>query len=502
MIILYENKGAGNSWNRYEIITGFPGACSATFFDVNWDGTQDIVASSYYGSRISWFESDESGYAWEEHVIATGISGPMDFDVFEIDDVIEGTAIVLCSNAEDALYILVCSDTVGLQWSQNLIADDLFGISTIDGADLDNDDDIDYLVTGYDCNTIWLFECVAWFGYEQYTFDDDVAGPTDARWADVEGDGDLDAVSCSYEDGIIHWYKNQGDDTWIRRMVCHDLSAVSGLCVSDMTLLDDEFLGIGAVSCNSGRVLRYECTDSDGDSWQQYVVGLLPGATNLSCVELDGIPGMELLAGAGLDQQLRYWSLDQHMTSGALNSSVLDTEASPSWDCMSWTDITPRDAVTGFQVRSSNDPEQMGEWSDVFYHLEDLSEYLADGTRYIQYRVVMESSSPSQTPILDELSVSWNPTGIEPEPDPEPECLLTILSPNPASGTIDFAIQGTQNPCSVHLVDLSGRVLCTLQLDAGDACENSVDTTELHPGLYFLRAEAGELSDSHSLMIL
>ena len=141
----------------------------------------------------------------------------------------------------------------------------------------------------------------------------------------------------------------------------------------------------------------------------------------------------------------------------------------------------------------------MGEWSEVFYQLEDLSEYLTDGTRYIQYRVVMESSSPSLTPILDELSVSWNPTGIE--PDPEPGSLLTILSPNPASGSVDFMIR-TQEPCLVSLIDLSGRLICTFRLDGRDAGEHTIGTVELSPGLYFLKAEAEELTEVHSLMIV
>ncbi len=50
-------------------------------------------------------------------------------------------------------------------------------------------------------------------------------------------------------------------------------------------------------------------------------------------------------------------------STGTLTSSILDVNNYPHWQEVQWQDSVPAGSSLRFRVRSSNDPEDMGEWS-------------------------------------------------------------------------------------------------------------------------------------------
>ena len=77
----------------------------------------------------------------------------------------------------------------------------------------------------------------------------------------------------------------------------------------------------------------------------------------------------------------------------------------------------------------------MGVWSDTLTSPCSLAGILQDGRRYVQYKVILSTSNPDSTSILNDVIISWNPLGIGGDPHTT-EYLLIGAEPNPAS---DFA---------------------------------------------------------------
>ncbi len=63
-------SGDGSEWALHVIKTGFNGAWSIHAGDLDGDGDNDVVATAFFGNRLSWFENVEGdGSAWLEHVV-------------------------------------------------------------------------------------------------------------------------------------------------------------------------------------------------------------------------------------------------------------------------------------------------------------------------------------------------------------------------------------------------------------------------------------------------
>ena len=70
--------------------------------------------------------------------------------------------------------------------------------------------------------------------------------------------------------------------------------------------------------------------------------------------------------------------------------------------------VRPSGTSVSFQFRSSNDSFNMGAWSDtVFSPNTPLAGILADSTRLLQYRVILEMSDPEVSPELTEVAFSY-----------------------------------------------------------------------------------------------
>jgi len=130
--------------------------------DLDGDGDLDVLSASFSDNRIAWYENDGGADpTFTPHVITT-----------------------------EAL------------WAMSVYA-----------ADLDGDGDLDVLSASYKDNKI------AWYendGGENPTFTHnegheittDAAGAQSVYAADLDGDGDLDVLSASVDDGKIAWYEN------------------------------------------------------------------------------------------------------------------------------------------------------------------------------------------------------------------------------------------------------------------------------------------------------
>ena len=83
-------------------------------------------------------------------------------------------------------------------------------------------------------------------------------GVNDVFIADIDGDGDLDIISASGEDDIIHWFENNGaaDPTFATTVIATSADNPHELSIADMD--NDGDLDIISTSLDDNTVAWYE----------------------------------------------------------------------------------------------------------------------------------------------------------------------------------------------------------------------------------------------------
>ena len=250
----HENLGA-EGWST-TVIGGvsvtIPSLGDLAVVDVDNDGDLDILASAADTFR----SNGEAGLVWLENDAFTftthWFDGPAatDFAIGDVDsdgdiDIVSPSIVrtprsfghtielILYENEGDGVFSTTTIQELAYE------ADEIGGV---DLADLDRDGDLDIVVAG-DSEVD-----VDWFrndGAGRFTRRGIVNGPADrfhsnsgrpaVKVADVDGDGDSDIlVSPTYHDPEFVWYENQGDETFVKRIIARRLIRAYDINVADV----------------------------------------------------------------------------------------------------------------------------------------------------------------------------------------------------------------------------------------------------------------------------
>jgi hypothetical protein len=118
-----------------------------------------------------------------------------------------------------------------------------------------------------------------------------------------------------------------------------------------------------------------------------------------------------------------------------------------------------------------------------------LEGILDDGDRYVQYRVLLNTDDPALTPVLEDISIFWDPLGVNPEP-PVAGFFTLGAAPNPSEGTVflHFVLPAA-GEISVRVYDASGRIRHGSEGEVFQAGEGSIRLDGLPSGLYLYRID-------------
>ncbi|WP_341216319.1 T9SS type A sorting domain-containing protein [uncultured Wocania sp.] len=191
--------------------------------DFDNDGDMDILSSnnSLYGTdKIFWYENINGlGDFGVQQVISDVVEDPTFINTGDVDN--DGFIDILYTSALIS-RIDNTSTNDKIIWHQNLDGSGNFGVpqtittnvekpSTINIIDLDNDGDNDLVSTSSKNNIAWYenLDSKGGFGIQQM-----IAGNTDASWEafpyDLDGDGDLDLLYAAKHYNTVAWQENLG----------------------------------------------------------------------------------------------------------------------------------------------------------------------------------------------------------------------------------------------------------------------------------------------------
>ncbi len=182
--------------------------------DMDGDNDLDIIVSSVLNDRVSWFENTNGqGNFSSEIIISNSINAPASIRVSDIDGD-DDLDIVTVTSEENKIYWFQNMDGQGNFSASLMIANNPFGIKSLDITDLDNDGDMDIIssTTSFQKREIQWYENLdanGTFGNENK-----IVNITDEAdfiiSSDINNDGLNDILFMSTEEDKIAWLDNKG----------------------------------------------------------------------------------------------------------------------------------------------------------------------------------------------------------------------------------------------------------------------------------------------------
>jgi len=520
------------------------GGCHYAFpADMDGDGDVDVLAQSTDHYDVAWFENDGNGAGWDIHLVSDNyplhrcaypgdLDGDGDMDVagansassnngiewwrnddgvgdswtrFYIDDQFGDPNFVCCAdiNNDDTLEVIAPSRISPYQiawWeSSSFLPDSLWEKHVVSSSsqqgwelfpvDLDQDGDMDIMsaCSWYDGLSFWENTDGVGLSWTEHSIGNET-GVRSVHAADIDGDGDYDVVCATWEEKQVSWFENlNGSGTsWEEHILLSNSEWPRGVHAADVT--DDGFVDILVAVWEDNQLFLYKNLDGTGMEWAVFLLKSGWWFEDVDVADFNDDGFIDILAGATDGVEVSWHEISGY-SSGWLESSILDVGGYPQWDSIAWTAEEPAGTDLFFQIKSSNDWENMGAWCDTIFEPRSLVGYIDSTHRYIQYRVGMTTESRFGTPVLDEVRFYWSSMGIEGGSETE-EFVITAV-PNPSAGGVSIVVPSLYaEDVELFVYDLSGKVVRVLTERNGSSfIWNGCDSSghEAPTGTYIIR---------------
>ena len=312
-IAWYENETIHRSalFPAQQVITNLADGAQAVFSaDVDGDGDPDVLSASSSDGKIAWYENTNgTGTFGAQQAITTATSSAISVHSADIDG--DGDLDVLsASSGDDKIAWYKNLNGAGLFGTQQVITTLADLARSVFSADLDGDGDLDVLSASANDDKIAWYENTngaGAFGAQQVitTLAD---GARSVYSSDLDGDGDLDVLSSSLNDGKIAWYENtDGAGTFGAQQVITTLAS-GARSVSSSDVDGDGDLDVLSASFNDDEIAWYENTDGAGTfGAQQLITTLANGATSVFSADIDGDGDLDVLSASFIDDEIAWY---------------------------------------------------------------------------------------------------------------------------------------------------------------------------------------------------
>lgn len=297
------NSGGENpDFQRHVIASGISGALDVHAADVDGDGIPDVIAAARDSSTVSWFRSNGATIpSFTRFDISTSVASVR--SVFAIDIDLDGdTDILSASHDDDTISWFENDGAPTPSFTQRVLSSSVNGAITVHAADMDNDGDIDVIA-----GATLGFE-VLWFendGNPDPSFTVRSISTTQNRVrsvyaADMEGDGDLDILAALNGEDAVVWMRNNGaaDPTFTEYEVSRAfLNGPEAAFPVDFD--NDGDLDVIAASINDDTIAWFENNGNPNPVYSPWVIAReADGAITVSAADLDGDGSMDGVSGS------------------------------------------------------------------------------------------------------------------------------------------------------------------------------------------------------------
>ena len=307
-IAWYENIDNGAFGPQNIISTQIDGGDGVSAADLDGDGDVDALSASSTDGKIAWYENTDGQGAFGPQKIINPLA-PMAYFIVAAD--FDGDADF------DVLYDAWDMDVIA--WQENLDGRGTFGpvkiittladgASSVFAADLDGDGDQDALSTAAIGNLIAWYENTDGLGNfsAPIPINNQAEFPYAVITADLDGDGDPDVLSASAFDDTFAWYENMdGQGTFsLPRIISDYADLAAAIYAADLD--QDGDLDVVAASSGDDTVAWYENDGAGNFGPEQVIATNLYNTFSVLAADLDGDGDADVIA-ASIDDDKIVW---------------------------------------------------------------------------------------------------------------------------------------------------------------------------------------------------
>jgi len=198
-------------------------------------------------------------------------------------------------------------------WTEHMVDAYVYGTASIYVEDIDNDGDWDILGAVLEQSDIvwWRNDGGSPFSWTKFVIDGSSAQAISVYAADLDDDGDQDAIAAASAGDEVAWYKNNGGDpiTWTKYVIRSNYDFAHEVYAHDLDM-DGDMDVLGASSFDN-LISWWRNDGGDPINWtEQTISSTCYGAKSLRVADLDE-DGDNDVVGAGIyDNDVSWWRND------------------------------------------------------------------------------------------------------------------------------------------------------------------------------------------------
>ena len=296
-IAWYENTDGLGTFGAQQVISStMNGARAAIAVDLDGDTFKDVIAVSFDDDKVSWFKNtDGLGAFGTEMVVSSIADGATDVVGADLDGDFDIDLAVAVSGDQQIVWHENL-DGMGTFSSPQIVTTLVDGVQALAAVDIDGDGDVDLLSASFQDDDVAWFENTdgaGTFGFKQVIAErNGAAGVTSG---DIDNDGDNDVVSCSWFADDVTWHRNDGINDCNANALPDECELLNNDCNANGLPDDCELDGN---DCNTNGVpddCEDNLTDCNNNGWIDLCELAAPQA---SFVALGDLPGGETFSAA------------------------------------------------------------------------------------------------------------------------------------------------------------------------------------------------------------
>ena len=504
-IILLENPGSqyvtDSSWEATSIGSSFYQPLSLSNADMDNDGDIDLILGCLSASGITWFENPGSSCKWFFHNISNMPVSSVDCGDIDNDGDYD---VLFCSTNTDSMGWMNNLDGAGENWAMETICSTLDGPIFTALADIDSDDQLDAAVCCRLENKVyWFKRDLSDSTWTQHTIAS-ISFPISVSSGDYNNDGNTDILACGQVENSVFICTNLDGSGTVWTVENLELNSNGTKSCLLLDLENDNDLDVVVANFIDDTVIILSNLDGTG---QNTLTTIYHNDAPRSLCQIDsdsdGIMEIALLCNNSI--QIQSVSPSEYSAAGCLTSSIgtLVLYTDDEWGDMTWESTEPAGTSICFQLRNSDIPDTMGEWSDTIStngtYLGDIFPF--DPAIYIQYRVFLNSENSEVSPILNSVSFGGYIGDISQQAESvNQSSLITVLS-NPSHGVVFLTVRLPNETQQLSVYDISGRLVYNETLQSQSSTVTRI-IEGLNAGVYHVTITAGNRVETYRVCVL
>ncbi len=506
-------------WFQYRIADGWPfvykevtnsanGANAVLSADIDGDGIQDIVSSSFNDDKIAWYKQSTTARFTPRDVFVIAQNAKA-VHAEDLDD--DGDMDVLSASSGDN-KIAWYKNLGNGQFHSYVISTNARQAWDVSVADLDKDGDKDVVSVSFADDKVAYYEND---GNQNFTEWDLTSffnnlGPRSLKIADADGDGDLDILfSMFYNDGAA-WCINRGAGTFNPSLfvVTNNADGANAVDAADMD--GDGDMDVLIASVNDNKFAWYEYGGGFPGAYTEHLIST--NANNpwdILAADLDQDGDMDVVTASSGDNTIAWYENDgnlqfsKRILSTTANSTrsihVADVDGDGDLDVLG----VAFNRALWFENDGNMNFNEIVISNDVSFGYDIFS---ADINGDGRLDILTASDQDDKIAWFQQMA----PTGLKDHSPPLPNAFLLQNHPNPFNPATQITF-GLPEMTSVSLVvyDLFGRSVKTLVNELKAAGTHTVQWNgtdhsgkPVSSGIYFYRLQAGEFQQVRKMLVL